>query len=76
MIWESSFWKDDLVKVAGKLVKRTIQKRWPERSLASLEKDVFVSFYAIRKLIESKKISDGLLSLKIPVIGYPSTIDR
>lgn len=73
MIWESSYWKDDLLKTAKKLAKRTSQTRWSERSLACLEKDVFVSFYAIRKLIESKRLSDTILSIQIPVIQYPST---
>jgi hypothetical protein len=73
MIWESSYWKDDLLKVAKRLKKRNSQTRWSERSLACVEKDIFILFYAIRKLIESKKLSDSVLALQIAVTQYPST---
>lgn len=63
MILESSFWKDDLLKLADKLQSRIIQKRWGSKNIFSLEKDLFIGFYVIRKLIESQKISD-LVRLK------------
>ena len=58
MIWESRYWKGDLVRLADSLRKRTKQRRWPESSLAKLEKEIFIGFYAIRKLAEAKKLSD------------------
>lgn len=60
MILESSFWKDDLLKLADKLQLRIIQKRWGGKNIFALEKDLFIGFYAIRKLIESEKISDSV----------------
>ncbi|MDP1946158.1 MAG: hypothetical protein Q8L77_01545 [Nitrospirota bacterium] len=46
--------------MARQLQKRTKQRRWPERSLAKLEKEVFIGFYGIRKLLEARKLSDRL----------------
>ncbi|GAA0539206.1 hypothetical protein GCM10009098_03440 [Rheinheimera aquimaris] len=60
MIHESSYWKNDLIKLANKLELRLVQVRWGEKSLYTLEKEIFIGFYSIRKLIESKKISDSL----------------
>ena len=52
MMWESQPWKDDLLKTAKRLEARTKQKRWPPRSEANIEKEIFYAFYAIRKLID------------------------
>ena len=73
MIWESQFWKEDLARLALQLKKRTGQRRWSERSLAKLEKEVFIGFYAIRKLLESKKLSERLTKTQIPIETFPYT---
>lgn len=73
MIWESQFWKEDLVKLALRLQKRRSQRRWPERSLAKLEKEVFIEFYSIRKLLEAKKLSEGLTKAQIPIEAFRYT---
>lgn len=72
MIHESSYWKDDLLKIAKNLKKRRQQKRFSERSLANIEKEMFFSFFVIRKLIESKKIADSTTDSKIIVYTYRS----
>ena len=60
MIHESSYWKEDLLKLAIKLESRLTQNRWGERNLFSVEKEIFFGFYSVRKLIESRKISDSI----------------
>lgn len=60
MIYESRFWKNDLLKQAKSLRSRLTQKRWSETSLARLEQTVMLGFYSIRKLIEAKKLSDSV----------------
>jgi hypothetical protein len=75
VIWESSYWKEDLRRLANKLKARKIQKKFPQRSLACLEKDIFIGCYIIRKLIDAKKLSDSILSLKFSV-RFHSSIGR
>ena len=58
MIWESQYWKDELLRTASKLNKRLNQKRWPESSMASLEKEIMIGFYIIYKLIAAHKLSN------------------
>ena len=60
MIYDSKFWKDDLLKLAKKLELRLVQKRWSEKSYFAVEKEIFLGFYSIRKLIEAKKISESI----------------
>ena len=59
MIWESAYWKEELLRQAEDLKKRSTQTKWSERSLARLEKTIMIGFYSIRKLIEAKKVSDA-----------------
>lgn len=73
MIWESHFWKEELVRLARQLQKRRKQQRWPERSLAKLEKEVFIGFYVIRKLLEARKLSDSLSKKRIAVEAFRFT---
>lgn len=72
MIWESSYWKDDLLKTATKLERKKNQKRWTERTFVNFEKEIFISFYSIRKLIEAHKISGDLINTTINAKSYPS----
>ena len=73
MIWESHFWKEDLVRLTRQLQKRRKQRRWPERSLAKLEKEVFVGFYGIRKLLEARKLSERLIKKRIAAEAFRFT---
>lgn len=61
MIHESSYWKSDLLKLASTLERRIIQTRWGNKNLFVVEKEIFLGFYIIRKLIESQKISDSII---------------
>lgn len=70
MIWESSYWKDDLLRQAKMLRFRVQHKRWSESSSAKLEQTLMVGFYAVRKLIESKKLTDSLTSKAIQVTEF------
>ena len=72
MIWESSYWKEDLGRLADKLKTRKAQKNFPARSLACLEKEIFIGCYIIRKLIDAKKLSDRIVRLKLSVRFYSS----
>lgn len=65
---ESRYWKEELLKNAKKI--RLLQKRsprWTERFICNLEKDLSISFFIIRKLIELHKVGDRTLKHKIKV---------
>lgn len=71
MISDSIFWKNDLLKLASKLERRLIQQRWSEKSFYTLEKEIFLGFFSIRKLIESKKISESMAKKTYQIYEFP-----
>lgn len=71
MILESSYWKDELFRIAQRMRRRRTQKRWVDASYHLLEKDVFIAFFAIRKLIEAKaKLSPSITDRPIQLVRY------
>lgn len=62
----------ELWKIADKLTARTTQVRWSERSSMNLEKDVFIGFYVIRKLMEARKLSVEVEASQVRVRTIPS----
>jgi hypothetical protein len=72
MIWESGPWKEEVARRAYSLERRKKQKRWRDISAARLEQDVFYAAFAVRKLVESFKLSDEIEALSIQIIEYPA----
>lgn len=72
MIFESEPWRDELVRLASRLEKRYTQKRWNERSLYLLEREIFLGAFAARKLIESRKVSDQISKSPVQIARYPA----
>ena len=70
MIWESAYWKNDLLRLTRILKQKQHQKIWRESSEAIVEKAVMTGFYIIRKLMEAKKLSDTIVYQKIPVRSH------
>lgn len=61
MIWESGPWREELCAVADRLDARKVDCNWDdERTAFEVERDVMISAYAIRRLIEAKKLPDSL----------------
>jgi hypothetical protein len=72
MIWESAYWKDDLLRMARQIRRAMRQKRWSEASHANVEKCLLIGFYSIRRLLESKKLSDRIRDLTFKVESFHS----
>jgi hypothetical protein len=58
MIFDSGPWKSDLLATATWLDKVRINQRNYERNLFRVEKEVFNGFYAVRKLLDTFKVTD------------------
>lgn len=72
MIWESSFWKEPLLSSANWLRKVRLTERTTERTVVRIEKEVFLGFYSIRKLLDAKKVSTATESIMFKVTWYPN----
>ena len=77
MITESFYWKKPLLK--GAAIIRTYMERenLSDAQFARVERELFIGFYAIRKLLEAVgKVSEPTRNLKIPTLWYPKTIGK
>lgn len=76
MISDAIPWREELLRVADRLEKKTIQRRWTERSGFLVERDVMTSAYAIRRLLEGNRISKTAARANVPVISHAPTGTR
>jgi len=51
MIWESAYWKQPLLKAAAYLQRVKITNRTKESTFVKIERELFIGFYSIRKLL-------------------------
>lgn len=70
MIWESQYWKEPLLLLADKLNQLKTPQTWDEEDFVDIEKDIFIAFYSIRKLIDAKKLSDTTSEMLVSVSLY------
>lgn len=70
MIWESGPWKEELLRLARTLERRRFQKRWSPASQACLEREVFIGFFTVRKLMEAHKLTDAVAEQQVPLTKY------
>lgn len=70
MISDSIPWRDELLKVADRLERKSLQTRWTERSSFIVERDIMTSAYAIRRLLEAGKVSRTTYATAVPVLSH------
>lgn len=68
---ESRYWKDDLLKHAKALKPAKNPKRWSEKRQVNFEKEIVISFFKIRKLFETNKVSGVSRKHKAKILRYP-----
>ena len=71
MISESRYWKTPLLRTATWLESLLVNEETVEKSLARIEREVFIGFYAIRKLIPTFKLSNSTKQTKIILKSFP-----
>jgi hypothetical protein len=72
VISESQYWKEDLLRIARRLKSRAKKASLDELLIIKNEKDIFFGFYIIRKLTESKKLTDASSNILIAATKYLS----
>lgn len=70
MIWESSYWKDDLLELSEKINTKYSSTTFTEELSVEFEKDIMISLYSIRKLVEAKKLSSNIQDIRLSVKAY------
>ncbi|ELA9373332.1 hypothetical protein QUO16_004659 [Vibrio parahaemolyticus] len=72
MIWESSYWKEPLLESASRLRKFSTSTISDELDFVTIEKDIFLGFYTIRKLMDTAKISTANKEITLALKYYPN----
>ena len=70
MISDSVPWREALLRGADFLEQQKIRQRWTERGVYLIERELFIAFYAIRRLLEAYRISDALASSVWPATKH------
>jgi len=70
---ESYYWKKDLLSHAKRLKPVKKPKRWSERLVVNFEKEIIISFFLIRKLFETHKLSSSSKSYKANIFSYEAS---
>jgi len=73
---ESSYWKADILKHRKKLKQVGKPKRWSEKLQVNFEKEIIITFFMIRKLLESHKLSSKSKKYKASIYRAPIKIDK
>jgi hypothetical protein len=73
MIWESRHWKEPLIESAAAFEDFAQHAEISEENLVKVEKDVFIGFYSIRKLMDTMTISDSTKNLKLVLTWHPKS---
>lgn len=73
MIHESFYWKQPLVETAERLKALQLASELSEEQCAQVERDIFIGFYAVRRLIDTvTKLTDATKDLKLQLSCYES----
>jgi hypothetical protein len=67
---ESVYWKEDLLSTARALKPLKKPPRWSEKSMVNFEKRLMISFFMIRKLLETGKLSKKSHSHQAYIFSY------
>lgn len=76
MITESYYWKMPLLRGAAVIRKYMAREDLTDAQFARVERELFIGFYAVRKLLEATgKVSAGTRQMKIDLLWHPKVSD-
>lgn len=68
---ESRYWKEDLLAHANRLKPVKKPARWSERVAVNFEKELMISFFMVRAILEHNKTSGKSRDYQVPVRRSP-----
>lgn len=72
MIWESANWKEPLLHSATWLRRKRLTSGTREATYVRIEKEIFLGFYSVRKLLDTYKVSDTIKAMEFSVKSHPN----
>ena len=68
---ESSYWKEELVRIAKSIRRVKTPIRWSERVHCTVERDLMIGFFIVRRMIELHKVSSKTRDFSMTVFSCP-----
>ena len=72
MIHESFYWKEPLLDTAKWLRRVGLSDRTRESTYVKIEKELFIGFYSVRRLLEANKLSNLTRTITYTLTWYPN----
>lgn len=73
MAIESLYWKEELARIAKIIRPVSKPKRWSERAVCTVERDVMIGFFIVRRMVELHKVSSRVAKMQLDVFSAPVT---
>lgn len=73
MAIESLYWKEELARIAKTIRPASKPKRWSERAVCVVERDVMIGFFIVRRMVELYKVSSVISKMQLDVFSAPVT---
>lgn len=71
MAIESLYWKEELARIAKSIRPVSKPKRWSERAVCVVERDVMIGFFILRRMVELHKVSSKISKTQLDVFSAP-----
>lgn len=75
MVSNPKYWRKDLKKMSESLKGRYNQQKWDIRSESKVEKEIFIGFFMVRKLIENDQVAQAIKNRNIDLMEYDKIDD-
>jgi hypothetical protein len=72
MAIESLYWKEELARIAKAIRPIAKPKRFSERAVCTVERDVMIGCFIVRRMIELKKVSSHVAQSELDVLSAPT----
>ena len=69
---ESRFWKERLRRIAWQIRRVSKPPRWTERAHCTVEMDLMIGFFMVRRLIELHKVSSRVRDFAMGIYSSPN----
>ena len=68
---ESLYWKEELARIVRSISPVAKPRRWSERAVCTVERDLMIGFFIVRRMIELQKVSSRTAEMQLDVYVAP-----
>jgi len=69
---ESTYWKEELTRIAKSIRPVKKPRRWSQRAVSVIERDLTIGCFIVRRMVELHKVSSRVSNLHLNVFSAPA----